>query len=96
VRVKFTTPARNDLDRIRIFIARSNPQAARRVIRAIRSAAEQLSTFPLMAPEADLPTIRVKLALPYPYLVFDTTREDTVLILHVRHAAQQLPSAADM
>jgi toxin ParE1/3/4 len=95
VKVSFTTPARNDLDRIHRYIAKKNPAAAMRVLRAIRQAAERLGEFPLMAPRSDLPKVHVKWAIPYPYLIFYRFRDGEVLVLHVRHAARQPPSRAD-
>ncbi|MDQ2079729.1 type II toxin-antitoxin system RelE/ParE family toxin [Xanthobacteraceae bacterium Astr-EGSB] len=95
MRVRFTTPARNDLDRIHDYIAKRNRAAATRVTRTIRLTAQGLADFPLMAPETDFPKIHMKWAVPYPYLIFYTIRGADILVLHIRHAAQQPPSAAD-
>jgi toxin ParE1/3/4 len=96
VKVRFSAPARADIDRIFLYVRKTNPAAAARVTRGIRLATQQLADFPLMAPETDLSAVHAKLAIPYPYVIFYTIRRGEVLILHIRHAARQPPSAADL
>jgi toxin ParE1/3/4 len=89
MRVRFSAPARDELDAIYNYIADHSPAAAQRVKARIREAAEQLGDFPYMARRTDWPDVRVRIVNPFPYLIFYTIRNEEVLILHIRHGARR-------
>lgn len=89
MRVRFSAPARDELDAIYSYIAEQSPAAAQRVKRRIREAAEQLGDFPYMARRTDRTGVRVRIVNPFPYLIFYTVRNEEVLILHIRHGARR-------
>jgi plasmid stabilization system protein ParE len=89
MRVRFSAPARDELEAIYTYIAEHSPMAAQRVKRRIREAAEQLGDFPYMARRTDRAGVRVRIVNPFPYLLFYTVRNNEVLILHIRHGARR-------
>jgi toxin ParE1/3/4 len=89
MRVRFSSPARDELGAIYSYIAEHNPTAAQRVKARIREAAEQLSNAPYMGRKTDRAEVRVRIVNPYPYLIFYTIRDQEVLVLHIRHAARR-------
>lgn len=89
MKVRFSSPALDELDAIYRYIVEHNGAAAKRVKARIREAAEQLGEFPEMARRTDRAGVRVRIVTPFPYLIFYTVRNDEVLILHIRHGARQ-------
>jgi plasmid stabilization system protein ParE len=89
MRVRFSSRARDELDAIYSYIAEHSPTAAHRVKSRVRDAAEQLADFPYMARNTDRANVRVRIASPFPYLIFYTIRDEEVLILHIRHGARR-------
>lgn len=89
MKVRFSAPARDDLNAIYSYIAEHRPAAAQRVKMRIREAAEQLGDFPYMARRTDRTGVRVRIVNPFPYLIFYIVRNEEVLILHIRHGARR-------
>lgn len=85
-RIVWARAARNDLERIRRFIAKDNPRAAERMVGLLEAAGEALTDFPdrgLLVRG----TLR-KLTTVRPYLIFYRVLETGVHILHIRHGAR--------
>ena len=89
MKVFYTTRAGADLEAISSFLRRRSPHAADSVIQELRKQIGTLSDFPLKGtPTATVGTRRLTISR-YPYLVFYRPEEDTISILHIRHASRR-------
>ncbi|ATQ42578.1 type II toxin-antitoxin system RelE/ParE family toxin [Caulobacter mirabilis] len=86
-RVVWARRARDDLKRIRAFIAKDNPLAADRLARLIQDATETLADHAERDAQAR-GSLR-KLTTVRPYLIFYRVRETEVYIVHIRQAARR-------
>ena len=89
MKVKFTRPALAELDSIFAHIYQRNPVVAGQVVALIHYTALQLGRFPDLGHPKYKPGIRMITVRRYPYLIFYTVENDTVLILSVRHGARR-------
>lgn len=86
--VRWSNPARYDLERIVDYIAQHNPQAAREVLHEIRAVDSRLAQFPLLGSESEhTPGTRELLVLRR-YVVTYRVQIHEVEILQVWHVAQ--------
>lgn len=92
MQIRRSPTAASDFSGIIEYIKRDNPQAARRVARAIYDAASSLKHFPYKGREGRVAGTR-ELALPrLPFiLVYRIIANDAVEIADVIHGAQQYP-----
>jgi plasmid stabilization system protein ParE len=75
------------------YIHERNRSAATAVVQRIESLVALLEEFPLLGHLTDEAQVRVLAVVRYPFVIFyaiDDTA-DEVVILHVRHAAQDRP-----
>ncbi len=87
-RLRYTRPARVDLESVLDYIAARSPQGARRVQARIKGVIALLTQYPFIGTRTNDPAIRRMTTSPYPYLIFYEAT-DTELIVHaVRHAAR--------
>ena len=91
MKVRYTLPARADLDEIYTYISERNPVAAERVKLRIKTDAEKLAGLPFIGQQSDFPGVRTRKVRRYPYRIFYTVRDGEVLILHIRHGARLEP-----
>jgi toxin ParE1/3/4 len=90
MRVRWTAPAADDLERIVEYIGKNNPEAARRVAQAIFEGVEGLRKFPRRGRRGRVEDTREILFPPWPYIaVYEV--DDEVRVLRIRHAAQNWP-----
>lgn len=90
--VRWLPRARNNLQAIRAYIARDNPQAARAVARRIRDAADQLAGFPELGREGRVPGTRELIVPRAPYLIaYRVTPDGVPEIIAVLHGMQAWP-----
>jgi toxin ParE1/3/4 len=87
--VRWTAPAAQDLENIAAYIRRENPQAARRVTRALFEAAMSLDTFPNRGRPGRIPGTRELSRAPY--IIVHRVTADAVEILRIYHSAQNWP-----
>jgi toxin ParE1/3/4 len=88
--VGFSRRAKRDLEEIFDYIATDNPEAARRVRRAILDAIELAATRPYLGiKNARSPELRSRLVTRYPYRVHYMIREKEIFIVHIRHSSRQ-------
>jgi toxin ParE1/3/4 len=83
--------ALNDLQAVREFIAEDNPQAAARVLAAIRNAVDQLARHPDLGRAGRVEGTRELIISDTPYIVAYRTTENEVRILAIVHTARQWP-----
>lgn len=87
MKLSFSESAVADLERLRDFIARNNPQAAGRMSLRLRQAIGKLILHPDMGrPVPELPNVREFVAGNY--VVRYLREEDTVFILRVWHGKE--------
>lgn len=89
MKVRYTETARREAEEIFERIVADNPAAAAAVVRAVRRAITTLGRFPLMGSKTDDPTVLVKIARPYHYLIFYTIEDEVLFIRRVRHPARR-------
>jgi addiction module RelE/StbE family toxin len=86
--VRWSNPARRDLERIADYIAQHNPRAAREVLHDIRAVDAKLAEFPLLGRESEHAPGTRELLVRRRYVVTYRARADEVEILQVWHVAQ--------
>ena len=92
MKVRWSLPAAEDLERICERIERDNPEAARRVARTIYDACARLSDFPDLGRASNRMEGRRELTFaPLPYIVVYQVKPDTIEISRVFHGAQDWP-----
>jgi len=85
-----------DLDEIRAYLVARDRRAAERVRQRIEQAITTLSDFPKIGRPTHLAGVSVTSVLRYPYLVYYTVSDSELVIIHIRHAARDLPAPADL
>jgi len=90
-RLDWTEPARDDLARIRRYIARDSKTAAARIAQRILAAARRLRSFPQSGSPFPAVTIaEVRTLVVGQYLVYYQVLPNEVRTLMVKHGAQLL------
>jgi toxin ParE1/3/4 len=91
MKVRFTRPALDDLDRIYNYIGKDNPAAASRVVTRLIDRASELAQAPYQGREADEPSARVIVVPRFRYFIFYTIERDEIHITHIRHTSRKRP-----
>ncbi len=92
MRVRWTTDAADDLERICDYIAESRPESARRVAQSIVQGIAGLETFPNLGRRGRVEGTRELVFVPLPFVaVYEV--HDEVQVLRILHGAQQWPPA---
>jgi plasmid stabilization system protein ParE len=87
MRIAYLTGALSDLESVRTFIARDNPEAAARVIARIEQAANRLTEFPYSGRPG--PRGARLLSVPgLPYVMIHRIHGDVVKIVAVFHTSR--------
>ena len=88
--VVYAPRALRDLDRIAAYLTERNPDAAARVLGAIKSSIDTLSFFPQIGRVVDNAGHRRVPVLRYSYVIFyRIAAGDELLILHIRHTSRR-------
>lgn len=91
MRLRWLPEALDDLREIHDYIARDNPEAARRVIEKIRREVEILRSQPEVGRPGRLPESREFVIRQYPYIVAYRIRDDDIHLLLVVHTSRRWP-----
>jgi toxin ParE1/3/4 len=93
MRVRWTTDAADDLERICDYIARDRPDSARRVAASVVNRISELKTFPRTGRSGREVGTREIFFPPLPYVAIYEILEsqDEVRILRILHGAQRWP-----
>lgn len=91
LRARLSPRAISDLDSIREYLVQRSSRGAENVRRAIAETIALLEQFPGAGRTSAIKGVRVIPVVRYDYLVYYKVGADEVLILHIRHAARQLP-----
>ena len=91
MRVRWSESALTDINDIFSYIHERNRTAAAGVVERIKAVAGLLQDFPEAGHLTDEPGVRMFPTVRYPYLIFYTVNpaDAEVVILHVRHGAQE-------
>ena len=92
-RVRWTRPALNHLREIADYVARDNPEAARRVVNFIRERANALAQFPNMGRSGRLEDTREIVVARFPYIVVYRLTGEFADILAVVHTSRRWPAS---
>ena len=89
IRIRWTAPAAEDLNRIVRYIRRDNPEAARRVAQTIYEGCASLTNSPNRGRKGTEPRTQELIFAPLPYIAVYRVTESTVEILRIWQGAQQ-------
>jgi toxin ParE1/3/4 len=89
VRVRYTPRAHGDIDRIYGYLDKRSASGALNVLLAIYAGVQFIAERPKGSERTDDPNVRVKVVRRYRYKIFYSIGDETVEILHVRHAARR-------
>mgnify|MGYP001178242088 FL=1 len=90
-KISWLAEALDDLRGIRNYIARDNPAAAQRVVKAIKDEVEILVKHPGTGRPGRLPSTRELVIARYPYIVAYRQVDANVQILAVVHTSRLWP-----
>ena len=88
MKLRFTGRALDDLSRLRSFIAKDNPLAARRIGQALRGSIRHLVDHPQMGEALDAPA-GVRRWVTGPYVVHYTIDGQVLIVLRIWHGREQ-------
>jgi addiction module RelE/StbE family toxin len=91
MRVRWTTDAADDLERICDYIARDRPDSARRVAQSVVERIGSLETFPRLGRVGRVPGTREITFPPLPFVAIYELREEQMIVLRILHGAQRWP-----
>jgi toxin ParE1/3/4 len=91
MKVRFSAAARADIQSIYDFIASDSPKVAARVVGAIEQSTMRLAEFPLSGRSGVVESTRELVIPRLPYIAVYTLNIETVEIVAVFHAAQDVP-----
>ena len=90
MKVEFSRRAERDLENILNFVAGENPEAAKRLSRAIFHTIDVAVTRPYIGiRNARSRELRSRLVVGYPYRVHYLIREQGIFVVHIRHTARR-------
>jgi toxin ParE1/3/4 len=91
VRVRYTATARRELNNAIEYLIEHAPSVVGAFADAIEHGLESVAEFPSSAQETEQPGVRRKYVPRFHYCIFYAIEDGEVVVLHIRHAAQQLP-----
>jgi len=89
MKVRYRALALADIESIFAYLNERSPGGARNVLRAIRDAVAEIAAYPQSGLQTSAGDIRVKILGRYRYKIFYSVGEDSIEIIHVRHAARR-------
>jgi toxin ParE1/3/4 len=87
--VAYAPRALRDLDGIAAYLTERSPDAAARVLGAIKSSIDTLRFFPQIGRIVDNANHRRIPVLRYPYIIFYRIADEELFILHIRHTSRR-------
>jgi toxin ParE1/3/4 len=93
MRVRWSETALTEIEDIFSYIYQHSRAAATAVVERIEGLTGLLEEFPLIGHLTDEQGVRVLSVVRYPFLIFYAIDDaaDEIVILHVRHSAQERP-----
>jgi addiction module RelE/StbE family toxin len=93
MRVRWTTDAADDLQRICDYIAESRPESARQVAQSVVERIGTLETFPRLGRSGRVQGTREIAFPPLPFVAIYEIRDEEIIIFRILHGAQRWPVA---
>lgn len=93
MRVRWTTDAADDLERICDYIAEDRPESGRRVAQSVVERIGTLETFPHLGRPGRVHGTRELAFPPFPFVAIYEVREEQIIVLRILHGAQRWPMA---
>jgi plasmid stabilization system protein ParE len=96
MKVRWSQTALTQLDDIFLYIYERNRSAAISVTKRVEELASLLGEFPFIGHPTDETDVRVLPVVRYPFAIFYTIDDAAgeIVILHVRHTAQEPPQVS--
>lgn len=91
MRVRWTTDAADDLERISDYIAADRPETARRIALDIINRVDAVETFPQRGRPGRIEGTRELVLAPLPFVAVYELHQQEVQVLRILHGAQQWP-----
>ena len=91
MRVRWTSDAADDLERISDYIAEDRSETARRIALDIVRSVDALETFPNRGRPGRVEDTRELVLAPLPFIAVYEVGEQEVKVLRLLHGAQQWP-----
>jgi addiction module RelE/StbE family toxin len=91
MRVRWTTDAADDLERICDYIVQSRPDSARRVAQSVIERIGTLETFPHLGRPGRVQGTREIAFPPLPFVAVYEVHEEQIVVLRILHGAQRWP-----
>jgi plasmid stabilization system protein ParE len=88
MRIRWTLPAADDLEDIKLYLDRHHPEYTEPTIRAIYERVRSLKLSPNRGRPGHRNGTRELAMTPLPYVIVYALRSDAVQILHIYHGAQ--------
>ena len=89
MRVRLSLRAARDFNRTVDRYIREAPSQAPRFSAEIEELLTRLRDYPAIAPEPDLRTLHRAVLSAFPYVVFYTIGDESVVVHHIRHASRR-------
>jgi len=93
MRVRWTTDAADDLDRISGYIAADRPEAARKIALHMVRTVDGLDMFPNRGRPGRVVGTRELVLAPGPFIAVYEVHDDEVQVLRLLHGAQEWPTS---
>ena len=93
MRVRWTTDAAEDLERISDYIADDRPESARSIALHIVRTVDSLDTFPNRGRPGRVEGTRELILAPLPFIAVYEVHDGEVQILRLLHGAQKWPAS---
>lgn len=93
MRVRWTTDAADDLERIYDYIAEDRPDSARRVAQSVIERIGTWETFPHLGRSGRVQGTREIAFSPLPFVAIYEVRDEEIIVLRILHGAQRWPMA---
>ena len=91
MRVRWTTDAADDLERISDYIAEARPETARRIALDIIRSVDALDTFPNRGRQGRVDGTRELVLAPLPFIAVYEVHDNEVQVLRLLHGAREWP-----
>jgi len=91
MRVRWTTDAADDLERICDYIGEDRPESARRVAQSVIERIGTLETFPHLGRSGRVQGTREIAFPPLPFAAIYEVDDDQIIVLRILHGAQRWP-----
>jgi toxin ParE1/3/4 len=91
MRLRWTTPAANDLYKIVRRIQKDNPKAATKVAKTLYDGCVSLTNLPRRGRQGRIPGTRELIFSGLPYIVVYKIQDEAVELIRIYHGAQDWP-----